>query len=234
MRFVLVLFASAASGWLFHELNSLGAPIPKSVFWYLGWLCGATLLAFFAVQHVPQTERGYAWFFGLTLGPAIFLAVGIMLAFARGLSLEGGVLLMTGAIFVSLAVLHELVTYVGWEALHTKIALLQGYFLTFCGIVTLASLIPPRPLLGMALRLGFGLFWLGVGLFAFALSVGITRNARVWAEMNSWFPSTCAIVLFGGLAFFVHRSHSELSHQENLDAALVANRAVQQIYAEEM
>ncbi len=217
MRFLLVLAASSVLAYLLAQLLHVRAP--RGLEFYVGWNFLCTSLAYFALQHIPRTEKSYANFFIVTMAPAAALALSMAVQFILPLGLRhGGRLFVFGALFFAslFCMLREHLP----ETRQAEIILAQGYLFCLAGILTLVSLAAPHPPLGFWLRVALGLYWLSIGAYSFCLAIGLVRSRALWESVNGWLPSAAAIVVLLPLAIWLSGRQPESARQHVTDEAV--------------
>jgi hypothetical protein len=181
----------------------------------VGWLGVITFLAFFVAQRIPQNETSYAIFYALMLGPLVLFTFATALQF--GLSLGDDALLgfavfaFFAAFFVKLFTAHTPNNFV------TKVMLIQGYVFCVCGLLTLASLVPPCSALQFKLRLTFGLYWLAISGYSYCQSLGVVRAKALFQSIDSWFAGAMCVAFLLPLTIALQGIQPEVGFQQHSD-----------------
>lgn len=213
MRIASILAASGVIAWLFCTLWNL--PVSRSLLLWNGWMFVITLTATFVAARIPQKDWSYAIFYALMLGPLVLFTLGTALQF--GLSLGDDALTaflvfcFVGAIFVKVLRGHTPDSFV------TKVMLVQGYIFCVCGLLSLASAIPPCTALQFRLRLGLSLYWLAISGYSFAQSLGIVRARALWVSLDSWLAGAMCVAFLLPLTVSLQGIQPELGRQHSVD-----------------
>lgn len=213
MRIASILAASGVIAWLFCTLWTL--PVSRSLLLYVGWLGVITFLAFFVAQRIPQNEASYAIFYVVMLGPLVLFTLSTAIQFGLALGEDG---LMGLALFLFVAAY-----FVGIfrqftpNNFATKVMLTQGFVFAACGLLTLASAIPPCNALEFRLRLTFGLYWLAISAYSFSQSLGIVRAKALFVSLDSWFAGALCVAFLLPLTISLQGIQREAAPQHHRD-----------------
>lgn len=201
-------------------------PAPRLVIGYVAWVAISTVIANYAISRVALDDYGYFAFYALSLLGAAVLMCLQTVSFTAVFPVHDRVILCAaaGALSFVVALLVSDAMKQGrnwWYA--SAIILLQGMVFLPCGIVTLVSLAQPSGEAGMALRITLGSYWLLIGGWSLAHVAGVEQNRAIWYAIGDWFPATCGVFAFGGLAVWLSTLQNE-SARELLPALQVAER----------
>lgn len=191
---------------------SLRVPSKELTWAVPGYLMMQTFLAllgWWALQRVNESSTFYANLFNVTF---LFVLAMAIVAMCRMLAVFDELLaafvligFAASAAATAAVVYHRLLQLYANDPHGVPQPLLsavwQGAVLTFCGGSTLVTLYAEtRPTLRIsAAALGF--FWLVMGTFFFACSIGVMKHYTQWSQANRYVPAMLAIVCFGWLAF---------------------------------
>lgn len=213
--FLSVIALAASCG---MSMRFFGRQLPWMVAAYLAVQCLFALIAWWGIQVGSLESVSYMRFFGLFFAAALLLAV----MFAVKMAMLHPQILGAWLLFGTLLQTSVVASIVYWELVKTywtvpaqlQMSLLQGFVLSFCGIVTLVALATDlSPELRYA-AMALGTFWTLLGVMAFAWTLGIGRNRSMWLHLNNFIPAFLAIVCFSWMAVKLNGLQTEGSRQE--------------------
>lgn len=218
MRFISTFASVVAVMW---AASSCLRNVPR-----LGWSVPAyvvaqCLFALLALWGLQRTGFGhfYMVYFNVTFALVLFTAICAVASIWQPFKFYPQVLGIIGPLLSS----GVTAAIVNWrlESLYPKgiphyvlLTVLQGMVLSFCGNSALLSLFAPlKPAVRIA-AMSLGMFWLLLGSFFLAYSVGIVHQHAATERLNQFVPMMLAIAAFSWMAFRLDGIQAEVSRQE--------------------
>lgn len=183
---------------------------------YIITQCAFALVAFLSLQRVVIRSESYTYFFAISFGLVLLSGLGfiVWMSMQHGSALGWTLLVscLAHAGVIGLVIYTQIQKITPSVPSHLQLAVFQGAVLVFYGTVALISLaLPLTPEIRIA-TIALGGFWMAVGVFSFAWSIGLLRHPAMWLTLNNFLPAMLAIVAFGWMALQLGKTQGELSH----------------------